>query len=111
MRSTSGRSIWSRNWRGELGGPPVYRRRPPPRIGAEAPGRLPHPPPPRMDRVEGQRRLPRPAHPRQDHQLVARDVDVDVAEVVNPDPAQADGRIDLEIPPGHDRHPTSPSTR
>ena len=36
-----------------------------------------------VDRVEGERRLTRPRQPRDDHQAMARDVDVDVLQVVN----------------------------
>ena len=36
-----------------------------------------------VDRVEGERRLPRAGQAGDDHQLVARDIDVDVLEVVD----------------------------
>ena len=40
-----------------------------------------------IDRVEGQRRLARPRQPRHHHQLVARDVDVDVFQIMFARPA------------------------
>jgi excinuclease ABC subunit A len=36
-----------------------------------------------VERVEGERRLPRPREPRHDHELVARQIDVDVLQVVD----------------------------
>ncbi len=45
-----------------------------------------------VDRVEGQRALPRPADPGQDDQPVARQVDVDIPQVVHPRAADLDRR-------------------
>ena len=56
-----------------------------------------------VDRVEGERRLARAGQPGDDHQLVAREVDVDVLEVVDASAADRDPVVrhryhSLEIP-------------
>ncbi len=46
----------------------------------------------RVERVEGERGLARSADARHDRQLAERNVEVEIAEIVLPSPAQADGR-------------------
>jgi hypothetical protein len=38
------------------------------------------------ERIKGERRLPRTARPRDDHELVARNLDIEVAQVMLPRP-------------------------
>ena len=52
-----------------------------------------------VDRVEGQRRLARPGQPGDDHQPVARDVDVDVLEVVDARAADRNPVVGHTVPP------------